>query len=89
MATETPVRDGHQNREEPQLDKEISALSLSSKTVHADDFLNSGQDVAPPMHVSTTFRYSNNPDNLVPWVEHKVCLPVKSGRYKSADYYGS
>lgn len=83
MATEVPGPTGHQDRREPQLVKEISTLSLSSKTVHADDFLNIGQDVAPPLHVSTTFRYGNNPDTLVPWVERKVCPPVKSGRYKS------
>ncbi|KAK0730780.1 Cys/Met metabolism PLP-dependent enzyme-domain-containing protein [Lasiosphaeris hirsuta] len=41
-------------------------LSLSSRGVHADDYLNSHQAVAPPMHVSTTFRYSKNPDTLTP-----------------------
>lgn len=39
-------------------------LSLSAQTIHADDFLNSHQAVAPPMHVSTTFRYSDDPDEL-------------------------
>ncbi|KAF4266155.1 hypothetical protein CNMCM8812_001445 [Aspergillus fumigatus] len=33
-------------------------------TVH--DELNVVTDVAPPLHVSTTFRYSDNPDELVP-----------------------
>ncbi|KAI1356906.1 Cys/Met metabolism PLP-dependent enzyme-domain-containing protein [Xylaria sp. FL0043] len=42
----------------------LQHLSLSSQTVHADDFLNSHAAVAPPMHVSTTFRYSRNPDDL-------------------------
>ncbi len=42
-------------------------LSLASRSVHADDYINSHRAVAPPMHVSTTFRYSNNPDNLVVW----------------------
>ncbi|KAK3363047.1 Cys/Met metabolism PLP-dependent enzyme-domain-containing protein [Lasiosphaeria hispida] len=41
-------------------------LSLSSRGVHADDYLNSHQAVAPPMHVSTTFRYSKDPDALTP-----------------------
>ena len=44
----------------------MSSLSLSSQAIHADDFLNVNQDVAPALHVSTTFRYSNNPDKLVP-----------------------
>ncbi|KAI0485994.1 pyridoxal phosphate-dependent transferase [Xylaria cf. heliscus] len=42
----------------------LQHLSLSAQTVHADDFLNSHSAVAPPMHVSTTFRYSRNPDDL-------------------------
>lgn len=42
----------------------LQHLSLSAQTVHADDFLNSHSAVAPPMHVSTTFRYSRNPDEL-------------------------
>ncbi|KAL3424872.1 Cys/Met metabolism PLP-dependent enzyme [Phlyctema vagabunda] len=41
-----------------------SGLSLASLTVHADDYLNSGVDVAPPMHVSTTFRYPRDPESL-------------------------
>ncbi|KAM5353364.1 hypothetical protein ACJ41O_000014 [Fusarium nematophilum] len=39
-------------------------LSLSSKAVHADDYINSHRAVAPPIHVSTTFRYDSDPDNL-------------------------
>ncbi|KAH6630666.1 Cys/Met metabolism PLP-dependent enzyme-domain-containing protein [Chaetomium sp. MPI-SDFR-AT-0129] len=42
-------------------------LSLASRSVHADDYTNSHAAVAPPMHVSTTFRYSENPDELVAW----------------------
>ena len=44
----------------------MSNLSLSSLAIHADDFLNVNQDVAPALHVSTTFRYSGDPDKLVP-----------------------
>jgi hypothetical protein len=43
----------------------LSKMSFSSRAIHADDYLNDGQDVAPPLHVSTTFRYSRNPDKLV------------------------
>jgi hypothetical protein len=45
----------------------ISSLSLSSQAIHADDFLNVNQDIAPALHVSTTFRYTSNPDELVPY----------------------
>lgn len=42
----------------------LQHLSLSAQAIHADDFLNSHAAVAPPMHVSTTFRYSRNPEDL-------------------------
>lgn len=41
-------------------------LSLASLSVHADDGISAHRAVAPAMHVSTTFRYSDDPDNLVP-----------------------
>jgi hypothetical protein len=75
MSTEAPGLNGSQNVEDHPLDARLASLSLSSKTIHADDFLNKGQDVAPPLHVSTTFRYSKNPDDLVPAAELDVCLP--------------
>ncbi|KAI0143620.1 pyridoxal phosphate-dependent transferase [Xylariaceae sp. FL1272] len=48
------------------LASQYQRLSMSAQTIHADDFLNSHTAVAPPMHVSTTFRYSRNPDELNP-----------------------
>ncbi|KAK4127112.1 PLP-dependent transferase [Parathielavia appendiculata] len=44
-------------------------LSLASRSIHADDYTNTHPAVAPPLHVSTTFRYSDNPDELLPWSE--------------------
>ncbi|KAL1839012.1 hypothetical protein VTJ49DRAFT_1987 [Mycothermus thermophilus] len=44
-------------------------LALASRSIHADDYTNTHPAVAPPMHVSTTFRYPRNPDELVPWSE--------------------
>ncbi|GAO48438.1 cystathionine gamma-synthase [Saitoella complicata NRRL Y-17804] len=41
-------------------------LSLSTLAIHGDDKVNVVTDVAPPMHVSTTYRYPRNPDELVP-----------------------
>ncbi|KAJ5351936.1 hypothetical protein N7452_000910 [Penicillium brevicompactum] len=38
----------------------------STKALHADDILNQVSDVAPPIHLSTIFRYPNDPDQLVP-----------------------
>src|SRR5436190_19332399 len=56
------------------LDKELQGLSLQnvepcSLALHADDPLNVVEDVAPPIHVSTTFRYPNDPDALRPFHE--------------------
>jgi cystathionine gamma-synthase len=49
----------------PQPDHSLT-YSLSTLGVHGDDPINSATDVAPPLHVSTTFRYSNDPSKLVP-----------------------
>ncbi len=72
MATSAPSVNGHQNGADYTPSDDLEKLSLSSKTIHADDFLNKGQDVAPPMHVSTTFRYNKNPDALKAWNELDV-----------------
>lgn len=48
----------------------------STLAVHADDILNRTQDVAPPLHVSTTFRYASNPDELVSARDLQVCLHI-------------
>ena len=52
----------------------LSAESHATSTVavHADDILNASADVAPALHVSTTFRYASNPDDLVSARDLKV-----------------
>lgn len=44
--------------------------------LHADDALNNVTDVAPPLHLSTTYRYSENPEDLVPWADATVCSGI-------------
>lgn len=56
-------------------------LSLASLSVHADDYINNHQAVAPPMHVSTTFRYSDDPDKLVAWENVNPNAPYDSHVY--------
>ncbi|KAK3330848.1 Cys/Met metabolism PLP-dependent enzyme-domain-containing protein [Apodospora peruviana] len=56
-------------------------LSLASRSVHADDYINNHQAVAPPLHVSTTFRYSRNPDDLKQWDNHNPAAPYDSHMY--------
>lgn len=41
-------------------------IGTSTRSLHADDVLNVVSDVAPPMHLSTTFRYSDDPSALIP-----------------------
>ncbi|KAK4988330.1 hypothetical protein LTR28_001740, partial [Elasticomyces elasticus] len=42
------------------------AWSPSTLAVHADDSINDSTDVAPALHVSTTFRYPDDPEALRP-----------------------
>jgi cystathionine beta-lyase/cystathionine gamma-synthase len=44
----------------------LPSLSLSTQSVHADDHLNVVDDVAPPVHITTTFRYPRDPSLLRP-----------------------
>jgi hypothetical protein len=68
----------HDNKIDHNADHGLSTLSrhlsLSSKTIHADDYLNRGTDVAPPLHVSTTFRYNRDPDALQALTELDVSI---------------
>ncbi|KKZ66616.1 hypothetical protein EMCG_07730 [[Emmonsia] crescens] len=41
-------------------------LHPSTRALHADDALNLVADVAPPIHLSTTFRFPNDPEQLIP-----------------------
>ncbi len=49
----------------------IREYKLDTLAVHADDKLNSSTDVAPALHVSTTFRYDNA--KLNPVSDEEVC----------------
>jgi len=44
----------------------LPTQSLATLGIHADDPINSYTDVAPALHVSTTFRYPQDPDKCVP-----------------------
>ncbi|EZF76498.1 hypothetical protein H105_02138 [Trichophyton soudanense CBS 452.61] len=54
-----------------QVEKSFAKMDLkdrgrSTVALHADDIMNNVTDVSPPIHLSTTFRYTENPDELVP-----------------------
>lgn len=60
-------------KERENLEEYASKLSISSAVIHSDDVLNGDKrDVAPPLHVSTTFRYNDDPDSLISSREHDV-----------------
>lgn len=40
---------------------------LATTGIHGADGVNEGLDVIPPIHVTTTYKYSSNPDDLVPF----------------------
>ncbi|OHE90339.1 Cys/Met metabolism PLP-dependent enzyme [Colletotrichum orchidophilum] len=61
--TETRAASGS-GSEVPTTDDGVSKLSLATLTVHADDGISSHRAIAPAMHVSTTFKYNRNPDEL-------------------------
>ena len=53
-------------------------LALSSRAIHADDYINNHQAVAPPLHVSTTYRYSDDPEQLENLLNVSVCCVPSS-----------
>ena len=57
------------------------SYSTSTQAIHADDNLNRSSDVAPSLHVSTTFRYASNPSELVSARDLKGRPPVDAHIY--------
>ena len=64
------------NGDDVVVDPSIRTFSPATQAIHADDYLNRGPDVAPALHVSTTFRYTSNPDDLIPARDLEVCPPT-------------
>lgn len=52
----------------------------STNALHADDYLNLVTDVAPPIHLSTTFRFPKEPENLIPSEDPVVRAEFASNR---------
>ena len=52
------------------------SIRYSTLALHADNVLDECTDVAPALHVSTTFRYSSHPNELVPAGDRKVRPPL-------------
>ncbi|KAH6682215.1 methionine gamma-lyase [Plectosphaerella plurivora] len=56
-------------------------LSLASLSVHADDHIAAHRAIAPAMHVSTTFEYTRDPDELRTWDNTDPAAPRDSHIY--------
>jgi hypothetical protein len=48
------------------------AFHPATLSLHADDFLNTANDVSPAIHISTTYRYTRNLEELRPIQEEDV-----------------
>ena len=59
----------------------VADHAASTLALHADDHLNRNTDVAPPIHLSTTFRYGSDPSNLVPAAEQDHTVPTDAHVY--------
>lgn len=51
---------------------DLDGRANATIALHADNPVNVVTDVAPPLHLSTTFRYPNDPEQLTPWVPGAV-----------------
>lgn len=58
----------------------IGKTDILTQSNHADQSLAISTDVAPPIHTSTTFRFPDNPDELIPVAD----LEVRVGRLVKA-----
>ncbi|KAI9171363.1 putative trans-sulfuration enzyme [Paramyrothecium foliicola] len=57
------------------------SLSLATRSVHADDHISAHRAVAPAIHTSTTFRYSDDPNLLQPPENYDSEAPKDSHIY--------
>ena len=51
---------------------QLAKYAPSTRAMHADDFLNETPDVAPAIHVATTFSYDEDPSKLIPKTDVEV-----------------
>lgn len=59
----------------------MTSYTAATRAVHGDDYLQVTADVAPAMHVSTTFNYARNPADLKPVGDSEVLFPAKGTLY--------
>jgi hypothetical protein len=81
--TTVPIIGG--NGDSEQVKAESLSLALrdarpATLAVHADEGLRLVDDIAPPIHVSTTYKYPDDPEKLMPFYGRDigVCTPESS-----------
>lgn len=62
--TDVPIDGTRNNLPDTLSQTKMKPASPATLALHADDPLNLVPDVAPPLHLSTTYRYSDNPKDL-------------------------
>ena len=48
------------------LNKALPGMHITTRAIHADDFVSPHRAIAPGMHTAVNFRYARDPDELVP-----------------------
>lgn len=54
------------------LPQHLQHARSATLALHADESLELENDIAPSIHVSTTFRYPKNPDELKPFYDREI-----------------
>lgn len=64
------------------LNKALPGMHITTRAIHADDFVSPHRSIAPGMHTAVNFRYARDPDELVPEENKDVSdlAPSLSGR---------
>ncbi|KAI5787673.1 pyridoxal phosphate-dependent transferase [Peziza echinospora] len=65
----------------------MSSQSLATLAIHADDSIASTSDVAPPIHVSTTFRYPGGHGNRLGEASPDELITAKEMAHKKPDFF--
>ena len=55
-----------------EVSQDLKSFQSATQALHADKALAEEKDIAPPIHVSTTFRYPRDPDELKPFYDREI-----------------
>jgi hypothetical protein len=55
----------------------LPKMVMSTRAIHADDFVSSHRAIAPAIHVAVNYRYARDPDQLVPGENKDVSISTR------------